>query len=89
MKCPNDNGDLLMTERSGIEIDYCPTCRGIWLDRGKLDILIERAMARQGTTLNRYGYHHDDDDDDDDGDDHQRRNSRRRRGSFLGGLFDS
>ncbi len=36
---------LLMTERSGIEIDYCPTCRGVWLDRGELDKLIDRAAA--------------------------------------------
>ena len=42
MKCPNDNETLVMSERSGIEIDYCPTCRGVWLDRGELDKLIER-----------------------------------------------
>lgn len=45
MKCPIDNADLLMTERQGIEIDYCPTCRGVWLDRGELDKLIERGSA--------------------------------------------
>lgn len=50
MKCPNDNETLIMSERSGIEIDYCPTCRGIWLDRGELDKLIEKnAQASQGT----------------------------------------
>ena len=44
MLCPNcTNTTLAMTERQGIEIDYCPTCRGIWLDRGELDRLIERA----------------------------------------------
>jgi uncharacterized protein len=43
MKCPIDGADLLMTERQGIEIDYCPKCRGIWLDRGELDKLIERS----------------------------------------------
>lgn len=44
MKCPNcpDSG-LVMTDRSGIEIDYCPICRGVWLDRGELDKIIERA----------------------------------------------
>jgi Zn-finger nucleic acid-binding protein len=35
--------ELLMADRQGIEIDYCPTCRGVWLDRGELDKLIERA----------------------------------------------
>lgn len=44
MLCPAcDNVNLAMTDRQGIEIDYCPKCRGIWLDRGELDRLIERA----------------------------------------------
>src|SRR6476620_9572802 len=43
MKCPLDSVDLVMTERSGVEIDYCPQCRGVWLDRGELDKIIERA----------------------------------------------
>ena len=43
MKCPTDQTDLMMTERQGIEIDYCPKCRGVWLDRGELDKLIERS----------------------------------------------
>ncbi len=45
MKCPIDNSDLVMTERQGIEIDYCPKCRGVWLDRGELDKVIERAAV--------------------------------------------
>ena len=43
MKCPTCNTSLLMTDRNGVEIDYCPDCRGIWLDRGELDKIIERA----------------------------------------------
>lgn len=43
MKCPNCNVTLVMTERNGIEIDYCPDCRGVWLDRGELDKIIERS----------------------------------------------
>jgi uncharacterized protein len=43
MQCPHDQTVLQMTERQGIEIDYCPTCRGVWLDRGELDKIIERA----------------------------------------------
>ncbi len=42
MKCPIDESELQMTERQGVEIDYCPKCRGIWLDRGELDKIIER-----------------------------------------------
>ena len=45
MKCPTcSTSDLLMTERLGIEIDYCPQCRGVWLDRGELDKVIERSV---------------------------------------------
>lgn len=43
MKCPNCNVSLVMTDRNGIEIDYCPECRGVWLDRGELDKIIERS----------------------------------------------
>ena len=47
MACPVDATTLVMSERSGIEIDYCPTCRGVWLDRGELDKIIERNAASQ------------------------------------------
>ena len=47
MKCPTCTSEsLVMTERSGIEIDYCPACRGVWLDRGELDKLIDRAAQQ-------------------------------------------
>ncbi|MCU1635775.1 MAG: hypothetical protein JWQ68_1014 [Cryobacterium sp.] len=45
MKCPNDSTTLVMSERAGVEIDYCPECRGVWLDRGELDKILERAEA--------------------------------------------
>lgn len=46
MKCPVcTTTDLLISERQGIEIDYCGQCRGVWLDRGELDKLIERSAA--------------------------------------------
>lgn len=46
MKCPVcPDSQLQMTERQGVEIDYCPQCRGVWLDRGELDKLIERSTA--------------------------------------------
>ena len=45
MQCPNDGAVLQMSERQGVEIDYCPTCRGVWLDRGELDKLIERSAT--------------------------------------------
>ena len=45
MKCPIDQTTLAITERQGIEIDYCPQCRGVWLDRGELDKMIEAGGA--------------------------------------------
>ena len=45
MNCPNCNVSLTMTDRQGVEIDYCPQCRGVWLDRGELDKIIERQSA--------------------------------------------
>ena len=42
MKCPVDGRELLLTHREGIELDYCPECRGIWFDRGELDKVMER-----------------------------------------------
>ena len=47
MACPTDGTTLVMSERQGIEIDYCPNCRGVWLDRGELDKIIERSSASE------------------------------------------
>lgn len=45
MRCPTDGAELVMAERQGVEIDYCPSCRGIWLDRGELDKILDRAAG--------------------------------------------
>lgn len=60
MKCPNCSVALVMSDRQGIEIDYCPDCRGVWLDRGELDKLIERSNSQVAN-----GRRRNDDDDDD------------------------
>ncbi len=60
MKCPVCGATLLMSERHGVEIDYCPECRGIWLDRGELDKIIERAAEESGmgsTPKEKHGGH--------------------------------
>ncbi|HNU47618.1 MAG TPA: zf-TFIIB domain-containing protein [Bacteroidia bacterium] len=50
MKCPNcTTTDLVMSERQGVEIDYCPTCRGVWLDRGELDKIIDKAVSNDSS----------------------------------------
>jgi Zn-finger nucleic acid-binding protein len=94
----------MMTERSGIEIDYCPKCRGVWLDRGELDKIIERASADAGPAAaprrearpepeSRPGgdYRHGRDfgrGHDRDRDDDDRHRHRGRRKSILDDLFD-
>jgi len=72
-----------MSERQGIEIDYCPSCRGVWLDRGELDKIIERSAAPNPSGGPSAGpdRHWDDDRH------HGRRHGKRRK-SFLEELFD-
>jgi uncharacterized protein len=48
MNCPIDGTQLVMAERQGVEIDYCPQCRGVWLDRGELDKIIDRGSEELG-----------------------------------------
>ncbi len=94
MQCPIDQTELLMTDRNGVEIDYCPKCRGVWLDRGELDKIIERSgSANQPPTRPESraatvtpGDRYRDDDDDYEYDRHGRR--KKKRGSFLEELFD-
>jgi len=82
MKCPNCEETLTMTERQGVEIDYCPKCRGVWLDKGELDKIIEKS---QGEMRQQNQDRFDEDDDDNFG---RRNPGQRRKGGFLGNLFD-
>jgi Zn-finger nucleic acid-binding protein len=68
MKCPVDSSDLTISDRQGVEIDFCPTCRGVWLDRGELDKIIERAGAYDRDRGDSRGRDRRDDDDYDDDD---------------------
>lgn len=56
MKCPNCNETLLMTERNNIEIDYCPSCRGVWLDKGELDKMLDYASQNASPSQNLQQY---------------------------------
>ncbi len=88
MKCPVCNVDLQMAERQGVEIDYCPQCRGVWLDRGELDKIIERSAAfesrrdREGDEA-RNVYRERSKDDNED----YYRGKQRGRGGFLGDIL--
>jgi Zn-finger nucleic acid-binding protein len=67
MKCPVCQELLTMSERQGIEIDFCPACRGVWLDRGELDKILEREARVAGHAVAsrpRIGGRDDDDEDD-------------------------
>ena len=94
MKCPACNVDLVMADRQGVEIDYCPKCRGVWLDRGELDKIIERFMAAEAPAPQQapqipprhypegrpYAY--------EGGEGGEGRHYSRRRKSFLSDIFD-
>jgi hypothetical protein len=101
MRCPVDNEMLVMADRGGVEIDYCPKCRGVWLDRGELDKIIERSTAAAAPPRQaaapvyhpepRASRYRDDDRrryEDDDEDDHPRGHRKQRRESFLSDIFD-
>jgi uncharacterized protein len=92
MKCPVCSVDLTMSERQGIEIDYCPQCRGVWLDRGELDKIIERSQTTPAETSpvrreNIEGSrHHEDKHHEGEHDQYGHKGHKRK--SFLSELFD-
>ncbi|MCC1494696.1 zf-TFIIB domain-containing protein [Cognatishimia sp. F0-27] len=84
MQCPIDGTDLVISERSGVEIDYCPKCRGVWLDRGELDKIIERSGTFAKSSRDSGGAERFDSQD-------RRKDKRSRKegiGGFLDDLFD-
>lgn len=85
MKCPSCNETLLMSDKNGIEIDYCPSCRGIWLDRGELDKIIERSSTHYSSKDN-YGKDQERYGDRDQA--YQSKPYHKKKGSFLGDIFD-
>jgi Zn-finger nucleic acid-binding protein len=87
MHCPTCNETLVMADRNGVEIDYCPKCRGVWLDRGELDKIIERAAGAPAPSAAPVREAVTRDSDDDDHYDKGRKPYRKRE-SFLSELFD-
>jgi Zn-finger nucleic acid-binding protein len=104
MNCPACNVPLAMTDRQGVEIDYCPRCRGVWLDRGEIDKIVERELTAYGPMSRRESaplvpegpFYRDDRQDDRDSrfrdrdDDHRHDDKyrKKKRESFLEDLFD-
>jgi Zn-finger nucleic acid-binding protein len=96
MQCPIDGATLVMSERQGIEIDYCPQCRGVWLDRGEIDKIVERSVGapqpggyQQPRQEQRDERRYEKRDERRDYDDDHRYDKRRshHRESWLGDLF--
>jgi hypothetical protein len=92
MKCPVcPETTLLMSERQGVEIDYCPQCRGVWLDRGELDKLVEMSARQESAPVGAAPRaaastpHRPDFEDSDFG---KRQRGDYRRKSWLGDIFD-
>lgn len=89
MKCPHCSTTLVMSDRQGIEIDYCPDCRGVWLDRGELDKLIERAnneVSRPSNDLSRPSRR--DDSDEIERLHYTKHPKKKKMSSLLGDIFD-
>lgn len=99
MNCPVCSVALTMTDRQGVEIDYCPKCRGVWLDRGELDKIIERSAGSSERSSDsrdsqdsryeeRSQYKKPDDDRYKKHDDYGYDHKKKKKESFLGNLFD-
>ncbi|OQW87440.1 MAG: hypothetical protein BWK72_12925 [Rhodoferax ferrireducens] len=90
MKCPNcPDTSLVMADRQGVEIDYCPACRGIWLDRGELDKLLDRAAAATAAPVVAQTTRPRQQPDLEDSDDrHGQRHHTSRKKSWLSEIFD-
>ena len=94
LMCPNCNASMSEVKRNDVAFDMCPACRGVWLDRGELDKIIDRAVGGapapaiaagpEPVALREPKPRHRDHDDDD----HHRGYRKKRRESFLGELFD-
>ena len=92
MNCPNcPNETLVMSDRKGVEIDYCPRCRGVWLDRGELDKLLDRSAAQdvpRPAVADARSRRHDFVDSDYPGHAGSYSHGHRRRKSWLSEIFD-
>jgi Zn-finger nucleic acid-binding protein len=83
MKCPTDDAILVMSERNGIEIDYCPECRGVWLDRGELDKILDRSQNGGQTAQPQQSYP-----PQQSYSGHQQQPYRKKKENWLSELFD-
>jgi len=88
MKCPTCLVDLIISERKNIEIDFCPKCRGVWLDRGELDKMIELSASFETNTPSEKSQKFSEEERGNNDSDLNRRHHGRKKESFLGDLLD-
>ena len=83
LRCPNCTTEMMLSNKNGVEIDHCPRCRGVWLDRGELEKLTSMQNRYDDDHYKKYHYGKEYDDDDD-----YYRKRKHKKGGFLGDLFD-
>ena len=83
LSCPNCTTEMMLSNKNGVEIDHCPRCRGVWLDRGELEKLTSMQNRYDDDHYKKYHYGKEYDDDDD-----YYRKRKHKKGGFLGDLFD-
>jgi Zn-finger nucleic acid-binding protein len=84
--CPNCSSEMMIANKLGVEIDHCPRCKGVWLDRGELEKITNIQDRYEDDHYKRYHYGKEYDDDDDD--DYHKKRKHKKRGGFLGEMFD-
>jgi len=80
--CPNCSSEMNIANKFGVEIDHCPRCKGVWLDRGELEKITNIQDRYEEDHYKKYRYENHDDDD------YHEKRKHKRKGGFLGELFD-
>ena len=83
LRCPNCATEMMLSNKNGVEIDHCPRCRGVWLDRGELEKITSMQNRYDDDHYRKYHYGKDYDDEDDYY--HRRKHKKK---SFFGDMFD-
>ena len=83
LRCPNCSTEMMLSNKNGVEIDHCPRCRGVWLDRGELEKITSMQNRYDDDHYQKYHYGKDYNDDDDYY--HRRKHKKK---SFFGDMFD-
>jgi Zn-finger nucleic acid-binding protein len=86
MICPNCSSEMIIANKLGVEIDHCPRCKGVWLDRGELEKIANIQNSYEEDHYKKYHFGKEYDDDDDD--DYYKKRKHKKRGGFLGEMFD-